>query len=322
MRLFKFLITCIAVTLVAGCTISSQTAPKPSLGQVGIYSAGKGSAFLPYAEGAAKYLSSTTGQLIVAIETRGSIENLQRINKENNMLGMAFMGTAYEGHTGTGSWPKGEKLSNLRALFPTYETSFQMVALNNSGIKTLAQVDGKKVGVGPANGPAENFFKGLVEELGLKPTLVNGTPADLARDLSEGKIDVLWQGAPPPIPAIKLVADQGNATVFGLNDQELSAMEKRFPFLAKAEIPANTYKNQSRPLKSVAAWNFFVVHKDFPEADAYLITRAMLSAKDPVKEIHSSAASTLAKNAITNGFLPFHPGALQFYHQAGIKGLK
>jgi TRAP-type uncharacterized transport system substrate-binding protein len=65
-----------------------------------------------------------------------------------------------------------------------------------------------------------------------------------------------------------------------------------------------------------------VVHKDFPEADAYLITRAMLSAKDPVKEIHSSAASTLAKNAITNGFLPFHPGALQFYHQAGIKGLK
>ncbi|MCA3176782.1 MAG: TAXI family TRAP transporter solute-binding subunit [Burkholderiales bacterium] len=322
MRLFNFFMAFVATSLVVGCATTSQTTPKPSLGQVGIYSAGKGSAFLPYAEGAAKYLISTTNQFVVAIETRGSIENLQRINKENNMLGIAFMGTVYEAHTGTGSWTKGEKLSNLRALFPIYETSFQMVALNSSGIKTLAQLDGKKVGVGPAGGPAESFFKGLVEELGLKPTLVNGTPADLAKDLSEGKIDVLWQGAPPPIPAIKLVADQGNATVFGLNDKELSAMKKLFPFLASVEIPANTYKNQSGPLKSVAGWNFFVVHKDFPEADAYLITRAMLSAKDPAKEIHPTAASTLAKNATTNDFLPFHPGALQFYNQAGIKGLK
>ena len=255
------------------------------------------------------------------METKGSIENLGRVDQEPASLGTAFLGTAFEAVNGSAAWTEGKKHGNVRALFPMYETSFQVVALRASGIQSLAQLAGKRVGVGPAGGPAESFFKGLADATGLQVQTVAGTPAALAADLQAGRIDALWQGAALPIPAIKQVADAADAVVFGLTDAELGAMLRRFPFLSPASVAPNTYRGQGAPLKSVAAWNFVMAHRDMSEADAYWITRTALSAADP-KLIHPSAGPTRVANAPNNTVVPFHPGALRFYREMGIAGLK
>jgi len=303
--------------LLAACS----TVEQPTLSEIGIYSAGPGSAFLPYAQGVARLLNAD-GIKAQALETAGSIENVRKVNTETNRAGTVFMGTAFEAYTGTGSWTKGQKFDNLRALFPMYETSFQMAALNRSGINSLRQLEGKRVGVGPAGGPAEVYFKGLADAVRVNAVIVNGQPAALVKDLLEGRIEVLWQGSPPPIPALVQVLDGAPATVFGLTEAEQDAMLKRFPFLAAATVAPNTYKGQAAPIRSAAAWNFVLVHKDFPAADAYLMTKAVLSATDPRAQIYASAAGTRAANAGANTFLPFHPGALKYYRENGISSLK
>jgi hypothetical protein len=162
------------------------------------------------------------------------------------------------------------------------------------------------------------FLKGLLESVGLQAQLVNGTPAALATDLLTGKIDALWQGASLPIPALKQVSDASEAVVFGLSDSELASMLKRFSFLSAATVPANTYRGQAAALRSVAAWNFAMAHRDFPSADAYWITKAALSAQPP-ERIHASAALTRAMHASNNTVIPLHPGALRFYDEAAIR---
>ena len=306
-----------AALMLAAC--ASQPV-KPTLGEVGIYSAGQGSAFLPYAQGVSAYLSAQ-GLKAQALQTGGSIENLQKVDAEPQRLGTAFLGTAYEAVNGSAAWTKGTRHGNVRALFPMYETSFQIVVLRGSGLTGLRQLAGKRVGVGPAGGPAEAFFKGLVESLGLQLQTVAGSPAALAADLQAGRIDALWQGAALPIPAIKQVADATDAVVFGLQDDELAAMLGRFPYLTPATVAPNTYRGQTGLLKSVAAWNFIVAHKDLPEADAYWITKTVLEAPD-YKLIHESARSTKAANAPNNTAVPFHPGALKYYREQGVAGLK
>ena len=307
---------CIVLLLVA-CSTTEQ----PSLKEIGMYSAGPGSAFLPYAEGVAKHVKPL-GLNVRPLETTGSIENLRKVNAEINRAGTVFMGSAFEAYTGSGAWTQGQKFENLRALFPMYETSFQMAALDTSGINSLRQVEGKRVGVGPAAGPAEVFFKGLAEAVGIKATIVNGQPAAMVKDLVEGRIDVLWQGASPPIPSLNDVQKVAAATVFALTPSEQAAMLNRFPFLAATTVPPNTYKGQPLPLSSVAAWNFVLVHKDFPRADAYLLTKAVLGATSPGEQIYAPAARTRADNARSNTFLPFHPGALKYYQEQGIGSLK
>ena len=313
----RSLLPLVFIALLAACV---SAPPKPALTQVGIYAAGPGSAFLPYAQGLAAYLSAQ-GLKASALESKGSIENLGRVDQEPASLGTAFLGTAFEAVNGSAAWTEGKRHGNVRALFPMYETSFQVVALRASGIQSLAQLAGKRVGVGPAGGPAESFFKGLADATGLQVQTVAGTPAALAADLQAGRIDALWQGAALPIPAIKQVADAADAVVFGLTDAELGAMLQRFPFLSPASVAPNTYRGQGAPLKSVAAWNFVMAHRDMSEADAYWITRTALSAADP-KLIHASAGPTRAANAPNNTVVPFHPGALRFYREMGIAGLK
>jgi uncharacterized protein len=307
----------------SGCgTMKSTSTPKVE--QLSIYAAGQGSAFLPYAQGLASFLSNA-GIKSAALESTGSIENIRKIESDkpdtkNAVLGTVFLGTAFEAVTGTGSWTTGHKHSNVRALFPMYETSFQIVSIA-PGLNNLRSIAGKRVGVGPAGGPAESFFKGLLEATGLSAQIMTGTPTALASDLTAGRIDALWQGAALPIPAIKQITDASTATVFGLSDDELAAMLKRFAFLSPATIAANTYKGQNTPLKSVAAWNFVMCHKDLSNDDAYFITRSVLSVNEP-QSIHASARPTRKENAANNTTIPFHAGAWKFYAENGIVSLK
>ena len=200
-----------------------------------------------------------------------------------------------------------------------YETSFQIGALRNSAIRSLADLDGKKVGVGPAKGPAEMFFRAAAEVANIKPIIVNGDPAVLSKSLISGEIDALWQGAVVPIPSLVEVADHADAIVFGLSDAEVAAMLRKSPQLAATTISAGAYRGQTADIRSVSAWNFVVANKDLPADTAYAITRAVLSAADPKSQIYPTAAGTLARNAVNNRVMPFHPGAVWFYDEAGIK---
>jgi uncharacterized protein len=106
-----------------------------------------------------------------------------------------------------------------------------------------------------------------------------------------------------------------------LNDAEVATMLKRFPFLRSSTVAPATYRGQTRPIQSVAAWNFVMAHKDLPELDAYFITKTVLSAANP-QAIAPSAEPTRAANAPNNQVVPFHPGALRYYKELNIQSLK
>ena len=294
-----------------GPAAAQNTAP------VTLMTAGDGSVFLPYGQGIAKLLTSKAIAVVVA-KSAGSNENLTAVDASAMTIATAFMGSAYDALNGIG-WAAGRKHENLRALFPMYETSFQIAALRKSAIASLAGLGGKKVGVGPAKGPAEVFFRAAAEAASVSPVIVNGDPATLVKQLVGGEIDALWQGAAVPIASLAAAADQADIVVFGLSDAETTAMLQKFPQLSATTVPPGSYKGQTATIKSVSAWNFVVANKGLPADTAYAITKTVLSAADPKSEIYPAAAGTRAANAAADRFMPFHPGAARYYAEAGIK---
>jgi TRAP transporter TAXI family solute receptor len=299
-----------SAALIAAPAIAQNAAP------VTFMTAGDGSAFLPYGQGVAKYLA-TKGIHVEIKKSGGSNDNLMAVDASALTIGTAFMASAHDAVNGTG-FAAGRKYENLRALFPMYETSFQVAVLRKSELHSLADLDGKKVGVGPARGPAEGFFRAVADVAHIKPIIVNGDPAALSRQVLNGEIDALWQGAVVPIPSLVAVTNQSDAIVFGLSDTEVATVLVRLPALSATTIPPGTYNGQTAEIKSFSAWNFVVANKDLPDDVAYAITRAVLSAVDPKSEIYPTAAGTRAANAANNRILPFHPGALRFYRETGI----
>jgi len=302
--------------LLALAALGTTPAMAQNAPQVTFMTAGDGSAFLPYGKGVAAYLAKKGIQIEIR-KSGGSNENLSAVDASPMTIGTAFMASAYDAVQGSG-WAAGHEHENVRALFPMYETSFQVAALRKSGIRSLADLDGKKVGVGPAKGPAEGFFRAAADVAHINPVIVNGDPAALSRLVLDGEIDALWQGAVVPIPSLTEVANHADAIVFGLSRAEVTAVLEKLPALSATTIPPGTYKGQTAEIKSVSAWNFVVANKDLPDDMAYTLTRAVLSANDPTSEIYPTAAGTRAANAANNRVLPFHPGALRFYREAGV----
>jgi uncharacterized protein len=119
-----------------------------------IHTAVKDGQFMVYGAGITAYIKGKIGTEIDVIETTGSLDNLRAVNTSATALGTVFLGSALDAVNGTGPFD-GNKLTNVRALFPMYETSFQMAALAGKGITSVRDLGGKRVGVGPKGGPAE-----------------------------------------------------------------------------------------------------------------------------------------------------------------------
>jgi TRAP transporter TAXI family solute receptor len=294
------------------------TAALPAAAQppLRFYTAGAGSAFLPYGEGMAAFLARQ-GVTVQVERSAGSLENLSKAEDDPRAIGTAFLGSAADALAGTPA-AGGRVHGRVRALFPMYETSFQTAALRASGIARFADLAGRRVGAGPARGPAEVFFRAALAAAGIEAQVVPGDPAALATALARGEIDALWQGAIVPIPSLVAAQQQGDAIVFALDQALVAAVVGRLPYLAPTTIPPGTYRGQEAPLHSFAAWNFVVGNAALPEEEAYRLTRAALSASDPAAEIHPSAAGTRPENAPANGVVPFHPGAARFYAERGV----
>jgi TRAP transporter TAXI family solute receptor len=280
--------------------------------------AGRGSAFLPYGQGLAKVINASGDVTIEVRESKGSNENLAAVETSPGMLGLAFLGAAHAAMTGTG-FAAGKKYENVRALFPMYETAHVTAALRSSGITNFKGVDGKRVGVGPAGGPLEALFRAAAADAKIQPILVNGTPAELVDQLIAGSIDAFSQAAFTPVPSLVAVTDRSDAVVFGFTDEELESARKRQPFAVDLTIAPNTYRGQISPIKTLAVWNVVIAHSDLPDAVAYAVTRAVMTAPNLVTAIGPEAAATKAENAPANLIVPYHRGAARALGELGVK---
>jgi uncharacterized protein len=282
-----------------------------------LMTAGQGSAFLPYGQGIAQVVGKAGAAKIDVRESKGSNENLDAVETSATTLATAFLGSAYDATNGEG-FAAGRKHTNVRALFPMYETAFMAAALKSRNLTNLQSLDGKKVGCGPAADPAEGYFRAAAEIAGVKPVVMGGTPADQGRQLIAGEIDAFWQGAVVPIPSLVAVTNVEDCIVFGLGNREAAAMRKRFPYMTEVIVAADTYRGQTAPLTSVAAWNMVIAHRDLPEPTAYAITKAVLTSKDLVQLVGAPGGSTTPQNAEVNKVLPYHAGAVRALAEMGV----
>jgi uncharacterized protein len=308
--------------LLTACANSPTTPTPPKDRQrLSLVTGAKGGGFIVYGQALAETLAAHSHLDLQVLESQGTAENINRLHAREIDVALLVMGPAWDAWNGQASW-KDRPQRMMRALTPMYETPFHCIARSNSGIASLSQLAGKRVGVGPTRGTAEGFFVGLMEALQINCTLVNGTPAQHAEQITKAEIDAFWFGAGLPVPAFTQamqLAGQANALrVFGFSANERAAFLKRFPYFAAFTIPGNTYAGQAQAIESVAVWNFMAVHAAMSDDLAYWITRSVLDNASKLKERYSAAASTQSQYLNANTFLPFHPGAMRYFREKNI----
>jgi uncharacterized protein len=301
--------------LVAGAAGAQDRSDWPQSVSVG--TASQGGTYFIYGSGWANLVSEKLGINASAEVTGGPVQNAALVQTGDLEFGMVTMGPAYEAWTGESPLAPGLKHDKLRAMFPMYQTPFQIVALQSSGIDSVEDLDGKTVGVGPAGGTSDAYFPRFFETLGVDINKQNGGASDLAGQLQDGLIDAFAFAAGIPISAFSQLEAETEVNIFSFDEDQLDTLLETYPSAAAFTVPANTYSSIDDAQDTVAMWNFAVASADVPESLVYEIVKTIMENHDRMVEIHGAAEETVPDNFAKNSFLPFHPGAVRWFEENG-----
>lgn len=70
---------------------------------------------------------------------------------------------------------------------------------------------------------------------------------------------------------------------------------------------------------TVGVYNFAIARADVPDDLIYQVVKAVHENQPRLVKAHSTAKETVPQNVVKNTFLPFHPGAIRYYREIGIK---
>jgi TRAP transporter TAXI family solute receptor len=280
--------------------------------------ASPGGIYYIYGEELAKLLTEKLGITVNPLPTQGAIQNVKLLESGSAQLGLITMSTGLEGWNGAGGWTGGKKLRNIRALFPMYDNPFQAAVLQRSGITTFAQLDGKRIGVGPRSGNGATYGPIIFKIAAISPELSYGSYNDIATELLAGRVDALVTLLGAPVPAIQEVDAKEPVTFLGLSTEQIDAIRKQIPEFGPAKIAAGTYRLLDRDYVTVGVPNFVIGQADLPEDLVYQLVKAVFENQPRLLKVTSAARDTLPQNVVKNTFLPFHPGAVRYYREIGI----
>jgi len=315
-------------TWLALCTaVAVLSSPATLLGaepnwpdHLNIATASPGGTYYAYGEGLAKILTRALDLPVVRLATEGPAQNIELLEAGEARLGFVTMGIALQAWNGTGIWQGKKPARSMRAIFPMFDTPFQLMVLQESALRTVADFAGKRIGVGPHGGTSAAYFPPIFEALKVKPEFAFGEWSELATELHGRHIDALAVAAGVPFPSFIELEAKDKVRYIAFDAQQIAALRLAMPELAPSRIPAGTYPSLLRHYQTVGLYNFAVAHAQLPDDLVYTVVRATFENHEELMEAHAAAAATIPKNFDRNTFLPLHPGAIRYYAQIGKIG--
>lgn len=309
-------ITALALAFSTTAIGSEDRSDWPSSMTVG--TASQGGTYYIYGSGWANLINQTLGTNIGAEITGGPVQNVSMVQLGEQQFGLVTLGPAREAIEGKSSILPGVEHDKVRALFPMYPTVFHISALESSGIANVDDLDGKRVGVGPAGGTNSVYFPRFFELLDHDVSILEGGAGDQTGQMQDGLLDAFAFGAGLPVSAVSQVEAQSAINLFSFNEQDIATIISQYPEISEAVIPAGTYSAVEEDIPTVAIWNFVVTSDELPESLAYEIVKTVMENNDAMLQVHRSAANTQPENYIYNTQIPFHPGAVRWFVENGF----
>ncbi|WP_425060736.1 hypothetical protein SCACP_14800 [Sporomusa carbonis] len=318
-KVLAVLVVCVMVaSVLAGCGGSQTTAQKTT--QMILATGGTAGTYYPFGGAMAQIFNSKVPNVNVTAQSTGaSVENLRLVNKKEAELAIVQSDMLDYAYNGKESFK--EKLPNLSGIAVLYPEIIQLVVGADSGINSIADLKGKKVGVGAPGSGTEANFRQLIDVFGMDYTSL--TPlylsfAECADQFKDKHLDAFLVTAGIPNSAIQDIASQHNIKILTLTDDKIAQLTQKYPFLAPVTIPANTYKGQTEAVKTVAVSATLIVNPEVKEDVVYNITKALFENQAELGKAHAKGKELSLEAAVKGMPVPFHPGAAKYFKEKGV----
>lgn len=309
-----------AVTIAAVCVVFAACKPAANKNYI-LATGGTSGTYYPYGGAIANiWNTKIDGMNVTAQATGASAENLRLISRgeaefaivQNDVMDYAYNGT---------DMFEGQKLSNLMTIGTLYPEVVQIAASASSGIKTVADMKGKRISIGDAGSGVEFNAKQILEGYGLSVNDIkksNLSFKESSDGLQNGTLDACFITAGVPNAALQELAVSAGLVLIPVSGKEADAICSKYSFYTQTTIPGGTYKGADSDTPALAIKATLAVSEKLDETTVYNLTKALFEYKDELAIAHAKGKDLSAEAAITGVSVPFHPGAVKYYKEIGL----
>lgn len=311
----------LAGLLIASVTGTAQAQSK----NLSIVTGGTGGVYYPLGGGLANLLTKhVPGWQATAEVTGGSVDNLKLVGAKRADIGFSMADASLDAARGEDKF-KGAAVKH-QTLAVLYPNVMHVVTTQAAGINSIADLKGKRVSTGSAGSATEVMAFRVLEAAGLdKDKDIKRErlgAAESTNAVKDGKIDAyFWVGGVPTSAVTDLGATPGMKIKLVDHSDVVAKMNAKYgPLYATGTIPSGTYPGQDKDNAMSSVWNILFVADAMDEATAYNITKTIFEKRDEWAQVHAEAKNVkLESQKASNTPVPFHPGALKYFAEKGIK---
>ena len=255
--------------------------------------------------------------------TGGSVYNTRTIREGELDFGVVQSDVQSAAIEGVRAFENDEPYGNLRAVFSVHPEPMHVMVRADAGINSVADMKGKRINIGNPGSGTRVLAGVLMDAAGVTPDdfalAAELKSSEQSAALCDGKLDAaIWAAGLPngssmeatSTCAIKILDLTTSGTAKVLADNAA---------YAAATIPGGLYPGNEADIASWGPKATFVTDASTPDKVVYVLVKAVFENFEDFKKLHPAFGRLTKEQMVKDGLsAPLHPGAKQYYKEAGL----
>ena len=307
--------------LVAGAVAVSFSVPVHAAEFINILTGGTSGVYYPLGVALSQiYGKAIPGSKTSVQATKASAENLNLLQAGRGEAAISLgdsLSDAWKGNEEAGFKSPLKRLRTIATLYPNY---IHFVATADSGIKSLADIKGKRISVGAPKSGTELNVREILKAAGISYKDFSKVEylsyAESVELMKNKQLDVTLLSSGLGVAALRDLAVSQKVNFLTIPAEIVAKIND--PAFLVGVIPAKTYEGQNSDVTTVSVFNYLVTHEGVSTDTVYTMTKSMFENLDQMSAAHSAAKAIKKENAAKTPPAPLHPGAEKYYREIGL----
>ena len=266
---------------------------------------------------------ATHGIRCAVESTGGSVYNINTIRAGELEFGVAQSDWQYHAYNGTSRFEEQGPFEELRAVFSVHPEPFTVVARADSGIKTFADLQGKRVNIGNPGSGQRGTMEVVMDAMGwTNDTFALASElkaSEQSQALCDNKIDAMVYTVGHPSGSISEATTSCDSVLVSVTGPEIEALIADNAYYRVATIPGGMYRGNPDDVQTFGVGATFVSSTAVSDDVVYAIVSAVFDNIDTFRGLHPAFANLDPAQMANDGLsAPIHPGAARYYAENGL----
>lgn len=244
--------------------------------------------------------------------TRGSMANLKALDKGDVQLALVQSDVLHHALHGTGPFSGQGANNELRSLFRLYQESLTLLAASNSGITTLADIEGKRVYPGNKGAGEQITSQALMAAMGWQPRQFAAyqlkSDSEPLEGLCDGSLDAAFVVAGHPSLAVGDLISRCKVRLIPIEGEQIDRLLKQHPYYQRSRIAANLYPGQTTAINNIGMSAELVALASLPDPIVRTVRDTLLARVKQFSRLHPALSKVTPEQLQAQTELPLHAG--------------